>query len=44
MWHRLQILITKEQFNALRQAAFVEKVSIAELIRRIIDAWREERK
>lgn len=41
MWHRQQVLLTKEQHEWLRQQAHEQKISIAELIRRIIDAWRE---
>ena len=36
LWHRQQVLITKEQHEWLRQKAHEQKISIAELIRRII--------
>jgi len=44
MWHRQQVLITTEQHQWLRDKAHIEKISIAELIRRIIDEARKGEK
>ena len=42
MWHRLQILISKEQFWYIRNQAFALGISIGELLRRIIDDYRRK--
>lgn len=37
MWHRLQILISKEQLKWLKEQAFKREKSIGKIVRELID-------